>query len=128
MSPVVSPGADRGADGKAANRSARNNRLLAGGALGLAVAMIGATYAAAPFYAAFCRATGYAGTPQVAKAGTGVQGQRTLRVAFDANVAPGLDWRLEPETDAIRLRTGKTATVYFRASNLSDKEGAANRV
>jgi len=126
MSPVVSPGADRGADGKAANRSARNNRLLAGGALGLAVAMIGATYAAAPFYAAFCRATGYAGTPQVAKAGTGVQGQRTLRVAFDANVAPGLDWRLEPETDAIRLRTGKTATVYFRASNLSDKEGAAN--
>ncbi len=88
--------------------------------------MIGATYAAAPFYAAFCRATGYAGTPQIVKAAASQEGRRTLRVAFDANVAPGLNWRLEPETDAILLRTGQTATVYFRARNLGDKEGAAN--
>jgi cytochrome c oxidase assembly protein subunit 11 len=126
MSSEASSGAGVGAETRAANRRARNNRLLAGGALALALAMIGAAYAAAPFYAAFCRATGYAGTPQVAKGGTNLQGQRTLRVAFDANVAPGLDWRLEPETDAILLRTGKTATVYFRARNLSDKEGGAN--
>jgi cytochrome c oxidase assembly protein subunit 11 len=88
--------------------------------------MIGLTYAAAPFYAAFCRLTGYQGTPQTAKAGASLEGQRTLRIAFDANVSPGLNWRLEPEIDAIRLRTGQTATVYFRARNLGDKGGAAN--
>jgi cytochrome c oxidase assembly protein subunit 11 len=51
-----------------------------------------------------------------------------LRVGFDANVAPGLDWSFEPETDAIRLRTGKTATVFFRVRNRSDKEVVARAV
>jgi len=105
--------------------SSRNLRLaLAGGAT--ALSMIGLTFAAAPFYTAFCRATGYEGTPQIVKADASSKGSRTLRVAFDANVAPGLAWRLEPETDAVRVRTGKTTTVYFRAQNLSDKETAAN--
>jgi len=90
--------------------------------------MIGVTYAAAPFYTAFCRATGYAGTPQIAKADANSQGRRTLRVAFDTNVAPGLNWRFEPEADAISMQTGRTATVYFRVRNLTDKETAANAV
>jgi len=91
----------------------------------VALAMVGLSFAAVPFYAAFCRATGYGGTPQIVERQAGVKGSRTLRVAFDANVAPGLDWRLEPETDAVWVRTGKTTTVFFRARNLSDKETAA---
>ena len=106
-------------------RTARNSRLIgAGGAL-LALTMVGLTYAAAPFYSAFCRATGYEGTPQVVKANVDAEGKRILRVAFDANVAPGLGWSFEPETDSIRLRTGQTATVYFRVRNLRDSEAAA---
>ncbi len=106
-------------------RTARNSRLIgAGGAL-LALTMVGLTYAAAPFYSAFCRATGYEGTPQVVKASVDAEGRRILRVAFDANVAPGLGWSFEPETDSIRLRTGQTATVYFRVRNLRDSEAAA---
>lgn len=106
-------------------RTARNSRLIgAGGAL-LALTMVGLTYAAAPFYSAFCRATGYEGTPQVVKANVDAEGRRILRVAFDANVAPGLGWSFEPETDSIRLRTGQTATVYFRVRNLRDSEAAA---
>ena len=101
-------------------RAARNNRLLGVGGLTLAVTMIGFTYAAAPFYSAFCRATGYEGTPQVVKANTDAEGRRILRVAFDANVAPGLDLSFEPEVDSIRLRTGQTATVYFRVRNRLD--------
>lgn len=108
-------------------RAARNNRLIGVGGLTLAVTMIGLTYGAAPFYTAFCRATGYEGTPQRVKTNTDAEGRRILRVGFDANVAPGLDWRLEPESDSIRVRTGKTATVYFRVKNLSDSptEGRA---
>jgi cytochrome c oxidase assembly protein subunit 11 len=105
---------------------ARSNRRLAAGGAALAIAMIALTYGAAPFYAAFCRATGYEGTPQIAQTAASSEGRRMIRVAFDANVAPGLNWRLEPETDAIRLRTGQTAAVYFRVRNLSDKPTAAN--
>jgi cytochrome c oxidase assembly protein subunit 11 len=106
-------------------RAARNNRLMGVGGATLAVTMIGLTYAAAPFYSAFCRATGYEGTPQVVKANTDLEGHRILRVGFDANVAPGLDWSFEPEVDSVRLRTGQTATVYFRVRNLRDTPAVA---
>jgi cytochrome c oxidase assembly protein subunit 11 len=106
-------------------RAARNNRLLGVGGLTLAVTMIGLTYAAAPFYSAFCRATGYEGTPQQVKANADTEGHRILRVGFDANVAPGLDWSFEPEIDSIRLRTGHTATVYFRVRNRLDTPAVA---
>jgi cytochrome c oxidase assembly protein subunit 11 len=109
-------------------RRASGNRRMAWAGAALALTMIGLTYAATPFYAAFCRATGYGGTTQKAATGASFEGRRTLRVAFDANVAPGLNWRLEPETDAIEVRTGHTVTVYFRVRNLSDRPGAANAV
>ena len=90
-----------------------------------ALAMIGAAYAAVPLYAAFCKATGFAGTTQVATANSGVKGERTLTVRFDANVAPGLDWSFEPEVDSVRLRTGATATVFFRVRNRQARETSA---
>jgi cytochrome c oxidase assembly protein subunit 11 len=102
-------------------RARRRNRLIGVGGVTLAVTMIGLTYGAAPFYSAFCRATGYEGTPQQVKANTDAEGRRVLRVGFDANVAPGLDWSFEPESDSVRLRTGKTVTVFFRARNLTDR-------
>ena len=108
-------------------RTGCNNRLIGVGGVAMAVGMIALTYAAAPFYSAFCRATGYEGTPQHVNANSDAEGRRILRVGFDANVAPGLDWSLEPESESVRIRTGKTITVFFRARNLSDKpaEGRA---
>ena len=44
-----------------------------------AVAMLGAAYAAVPLYAAFCRATGFAGTPQRVEAASGLRGERKIR-------------------------------------------------
>lgn len=90
-----------------------------------AAAMVGAAYAAVPLYAAFCKATGFAGTTQVAKTNTGVRGDRMIAVRFDANVAPGLDWTFEPETPTMTLRTGATATVFFRVHNRQPRETAA---
>ena len=90
-----------------------------------ALAMIGAAYAAVPLYAAFCKATGFAGTTQVARVASGVKGERTLTVRFDANVAPGLDWSFEPEVASLTLRTGATATVFFRVRNREARETAA---
>ena len=122
----MKPSGDRdGTTVSAVGRAARNNRLMGVGGATLAVTMIALTYAAAPFYSAFCRATGYEGTPQRVTANTDAAGHRILRVAFDTNVAPGLDWSFEPESESVRLRTGKTVTVFFRARNLTDKPAVA---
>ena len=108
--------------------SASRNRLVAACAFAVAIAMIGAAYAAVPLYFLFCRATGFGGTTQVAAASSPLRGARMLTVRFDANVAPGLPWSFEAETDSIRLRTGATATVYFKVHNLVAHETGATAV
>jgi len=101
------------------------NRRIGWIAAATAVAMVGAAYAAVPLYAEFCKATGFGGTTQVAGAGSTVRGERSLVVRFDGNVSAGLPWTFEPETASITLRTGATATVFFRVRNRSSKETAA---
>ena len=84
--------------------------------------MVGAAYAAVPFYNWFCRATGFGGTPQIAtSAPQGALG-RTVTVRFDANVTGGLPWRFEPEQYAIDVKLGEVVTVNFVATNLSARE------
>ena len=102
--------------------SSQRNRRVAGAAAGVALAMVGAAYGAVPLYAAFCRATGYGGATQVVREASALKGQRLFTVRFDANVAPGLPWSFEPETPAIQLRGGATATVFFKVRNRSARE------
>src|ERR1700756_2203296 len=80
-------------------------------------AMVGAAYAAVPFYTWFCRTTGFGGTPVVARAGPVKVLDRTVTVRFDANVASGLPWKFEPEQVSIDVRIGQVVTVYYRAIN-----------
>ncbi len=123
----MTPG-ERQGPGPAASRPGSANRRYAIGAASIAVGMIALTFAAAPFYTLFCRTTGYGGTPQRVEESDGREGGRTLRVAFDTNVAPGLPLRFEPETEPVHARTGKATTVFFRAENRSDREIAATAV
>ena len=102
-------------------------------ATGLAVAlvffvMLGAAFAAVPLYAMFCRATGFAGTTQVAHSAPALKGERLITVRFDANIGAGLPWTVEPEVPSVTLRTGATATVYFRFRNQVGRQTAANAV
>ena len=67
------------------------------------VLMVGASYAAVPFYNWFCRATGFNGTTQVAtSAPSDAPLERKITVRFDANVAPGLPWKFQPEQNRDR--------------------------
>jgi cytochrome c oxidase assembly protein subunit 11 len=95
--------------------------LVTGGMLGLA-------YAAVPLYEAFCKATGFAGTPLVAQAGERPVIKRTVTVRFDTNVDPGLAWRFEPEQRQVQVHLGEEKLVFFRATNLSQRAivGSAN--
>jgi cytochrome c oxidase assembly protein subunit 11 len=88
---------------------------------GLTVAaMVGASYAAVPFYNWFCRATGFNGTTQVAEAApTAAPLARTVAVRFDSNVAGGLPWKFEPEQNEIQVKIGEVVTVYYSVTNQS---------
>ena len=105
------------------NRSQRRRDVMVAGACGVFVAaMVGAAYAAVPLYNWFCRTTGFGGTTQVATAAPAHILDRTLKVRFDANVAGGLPWRLEPERSSIEVRVGEVVTVNYRVVNESARE------
>jgi cytochrome c oxidase assembly protein subunit 11 len=84
------------------------------------VLMVGASYAAVPFYNWFCRATGFNGTTQVAtSAPSGAPLARKIAVRFDANVAAGLPWKFEPEQTEIEVKIGEVVTVFYTVTNQS---------
>jgi cytochrome c oxidase assembly protein subunit 11 len=80
-------------------------------------AMVGAAYAAVPFYNWFCRATGYNGTTQVATSGPSGMIDRKVTIRFDANVGPGLPWIFVPEQNSIEVKLGQVVTVHYRVVN-----------
>jgi cytochrome c oxidase assembly protein subunit 11 len=84
---------------------------------GMVAVMIGASYAAVPFYSWFCRTTGYGGTTQVAASAPSQTSDRTITVRFDSNVAAGLPWRFEPERRSIDVKLGQVITVYYAVTN-----------
>ncbi len=84
------------------------------------VLMVGAAYAAVPFYNWFCRATGFNGTTQVAtSAPTGAPLARKIAVRFDSNVAGGLPWKFEPEQNEVEVRIGEVTTIFYKVTNQS---------
>jgi cytochrome c oxidase assembly protein subunit 11 len=84
--------------------------------------MVGAAYAAVPFYTWFCRTTGFGGTPVLAQGRPVRVLDRKVIVRFDANVASGLPWKFAPEQVSINVRIGEVVTVLYRAENESARE------
>src|SRR3569623_130206 len=87
----------------------------------VALGMVGAAYASAPLYKAFCQLTGFDGTVRKAAAAPTVQLDRTLRVAFDTNVRDGLPWTFRPEKPSVEVRIGATGMAFFKVTNNSDR-------
>jgi cytochrome c oxidase assembly protein subunit 11 len=89
--------------------------------VGVFVAMVGAAFAAVPFYRAFCQATGFNGAVRRASAtGPGPVSARTVVVRFDTNVN-GIEWRFEPEQASQTVHFGENKLAFFRATNLSGR-------
>ncbi|MCW5682671.1 MAG: cytochrome c oxidase assembly protein [Xanthobacteraceae bacterium] len=83
--------------------------------------MVGASFAAVPFYDWFCRTTGFGGVPQIATSAPEKTLERTIRIRFDANVA-GVPWEFQPEVREIEVKIGETFLVHYFATNLSRDE------
>lgn len=85
----------------------------------LALGMLGLSFAAVPLYDAFCRITGYGGTPKIVAGPDQVILERTVELRFDANVAKGLNWKFGPNEPVRRVRLGELSETSYYAQNMS---------
>lgn len=105
----------------AQSKGSRRNGLIAAIGLGIVFGMVGMAYASVPLYRLFCQVTGYGGTTQRAQtAGIEVLDQ-TIKVRFDANVSPGVNWDFRPNQREVELRIGETRQVGYTAHNNSSR-------
>jgi cytochrome c oxidase assembly protein subunit 11 len=119
QAPAASPEASSRTSPKAAPRLGRD-AVVAAICGFVVVLMVGASYAAVPFYNWFCRATGFNGTTQVATSAPSAPPlSRKIAVRFDSNVAGGLPWKFEPEQTEIEVKIGQVVTVYYTVTNQS---------
>lgn len=74
-------------------------------------------------YRMFCAATGYGGTTRRALQPTAAATTQThtIKVHFDANVAPGLDWDFKPAQKDVTVKLGAPTQVFYTAHNRSDR-------
>jgi cytochrome c oxidase assembly protein subunit 11 len=103
------------------DRHARANTRLAVALAAVCGVMVGASFAAVPFYSWFCRVTGYGGTTNVAAAVAPAVLDRTVTVRFDANVAPGMPWEFHPKQQQLTLKLGETGLAFYEAYNPTDE-------
>ena len=88
-------------------------------------AMVGLAYASVPLYQLFCQVTGYGGTTQVSgDAAVEILLDHPVRVRFDANTNPALNWRFEAVDAPVTLNPGEEVVINYRATNLGDTASA----
>lgn len=97
--------------------SNRANKRIALACGGLVVGMVGLAYASVPLYDLFCRVTGFDGRPLVSAIPSEKVLDRTISVRFDANVAPGLEWRFSSENPVVEIRLGEVKTIFYKVRN-----------
>ncbi len=97
-----------------------NNRRIGLALFAVVPVMVGASFAAIPFYSWFCKVTGYAGTTGVAEAPDTQVVDRMVTVSFDANTAPDMPWEFRPKQRSITLKLGETGLAFFEAYNPTD--------
>jgi cytochrome c oxidase assembly protein subunit 11 len=113
------PNAGSGPDAERALPPPSRNGRVAFLAAGIAVAMLGAAYAAVPIYKLICQATGLGGTTQRAGSAPGAVGDVKIRVRFDATVSSGLPWEFKPVEKFVDVRPGEAVVVNYEALNRS---------
>jgi cytochrome c oxidase assembly protein subunit 11 len=98
----------------------KRNRTIGLTVAGVFFGMVGAAYAAVPFYKAFCEATGYDGTIRRADKAPDKVLANQLTVHFDANVN-GLPWDFRAEQHTQTMKIGETKVAIFKVTNNSDQ-------
>lgn len=85
----------------------------------VAIGMVGLAYASVPLYRLFCQTTGFNGATLRAAAPSHTVLDRSVRIRFDANVAPGLDWEFVPVATTTEVKIGENTLAIYKATNNS---------
>ena len=96
-------------------------RLTTGIVVGVAIGMLGLSFAAEPLYSTFCRITGFGGTTQVAVERPTEVLDRQVRVAFDANVDPAAPLSFRAKQALVDVKLGETMMVFYEVTNTSSE-------
>jgi cytochrome c oxidase assembly protein subunit 11 len=99
----------------------KRSKLTVGILSGVIVGMLGLSFAAEPLYKAFCAVTGFGGTTQVAVAKPTEILDRTVRVAFDANVEQGAPIQFRALQPHVDIKLGETMMAFYEVTNLSNE-------
>ena len=84
--------------------------------------MVALTAAAVPLYQLFCQVTGYGGTTNTAEVAPGADSDAPLvTIRFNADTARGMAWDFEPMQREVIARVGEQVTVFYEASNPTDR-------
>jgi cytochrome c oxidase assembly protein subunit 11 len=78
------------------------------------------SYASVPLYKLFCQVTGYGGTTQQAAGPSSQILERTIKIRFDANTKPTLNWDFEPSQRSMKISVGQNALAFYKAKNDSE--------
>ena len=88
---------------------------------GVALGMVGLSYASVPLYRLFCQVTGFGGTTQRAEAAPAQATENTVSVRFDANTSGSLDWSFHAVQTSMTVKVGEQNMAYYKATNISAK-------
>ncbi len=100
-----------------------NNKKTAISVVYIVLGMFFLAFASFPLYNLFCKATGYGGTPKVSLGQESkMLGNRVVKIEFNADLAPGLDWKFEPLQRSVEVRVGENKQVYYSSENLTNNE------
>lgn len=97
----------------------KRSKLTVGILSGVIVGMLGLSFAAEPLYSAFCKATGFGGTTQVAVEKPKEILDRVVRVAFDANVAKNAPLKFRALQAHVDVKLGETMMAFYEVTNMS---------
>ena len=75
------------------------------------------SYASVPLYKLFCQVTGYGGTTQQATGPSPQILERNIKIRFDANTKPTLDWDFQPLQTSMNILVGQNALAFYKAVN-----------
>lgn len=92
---------------------------------GVAVLVVGLSYAAVPLYRIFCQATSYGGQTSVGHDASKIEEMkkiphRVISVRFNADTSSSLTWNFKPQQTEILVSPGETALAFYTATNPTD--------
>lgn len=81
--------------------------------------MLALAFISVPLYNLYCKMTGFGGATQLAKAPTAADPilERTVKIRFNSDVAPGLDWKFKPAMNEIEVKIGEAQKILYEVQN-----------